>query len=253
MKQYNVFQAIILSFYSKDLYRDVARHWNGKSFLYLLMIVALSWIAAIYQFQVSLNESYRLNSDKIVKQIPVITINKGIIKTPENRPYLIYDSDNKLFAIIDTTGQYRSLNQAKASVLITKTEIISQTKPNKTRIDRLPSIMNMVISAEAINNVILKLIGYTWIMAYLFMLLFSFLYRIIQAFLYSIIGMFFSSFCTVPLFYSQIVQLSMVAVTPAIVVATLFDYFGIVFLYQYLFYFFVAMFYLFYAILANKN
>ena len=41
MKQYNILQAIVMSFYSKNLYRDVAKNWGGKAFLYLFLFLKI--------------------------------------------------------------------------------------------------------------------------------------------------------------------------------------------------------------------
>jgi len=254
MRQYNIFQAIYLSFYSKNLYRDVATNWGGKAFLYLLMIVALSWVLFTYQFQHSLNMIYAANADKLVAQMPVVTIKDGKISTPEERPYVIHDPETKqVFAVIDTTGKYTSLDEAKAEVLVTQTQIISRHNENQIRTTSLPNKLNMVIVPETVNAIVKRYLNFAWIFFFVIFVVAGYAYRLIQALIYSIIGKIFGVIAKVPLSYGQILQIAMVAITPVIVVATIFDFFAIQFAYQLLFYFILAMIYLFYGIVANRR
>lgn len=254
MKGYNVLQAIPMSFYSKNLYRDVATNWGGKALLYLLFLLALSWIGATIQMQHSLNEGYRGNADKVITQLPVVTIKDGKLSTPENRPYIITDPDNhEPLAIIDTTGQYTTLQQAKTKVLVTQTSIITQTEPNEIKTSQIPTTVSGVVNPQKINSYVKSYLGYAWIILFVVFVILAYIYRIIQALVYSVIGKIFSALSGSGLTYGQVVQIAMVAITPVIVFATIFQFFDIKFPYQILFYFVLAMIYLFYGILANKK
>ena len=254
MNRYNMLQAIYMSFYSKQLYRDVATNWGAKSFLYLLMLVLLIWIAPTYQVQHTLNLAYAKDSDKIVSQIPVITIKDGKVNTPEKRPYFISDPDTgEAIAIIDTTGQYNNLEQAKTAVLITQTEIISRSKPDQVRIDHLPNTLSLVVDPQVINSYVSYYLGFVWIFFFLSFVLLTYCYRIIQVLLYSIIGKIFCTICKVKLSYSQVMQIAMIALTPAIVLAAIFDFFNIQYAFQMFSYFILSMIYLFYGVKVNKD
>ena len=61
MRQYNLLQAIPMSFYSRKLYQDVAQNWGGMAILYLLFIVFLSWIPTTFIAQKKLNAYYSYN------------------------------------------------------------------------------------------------------------------------------------------------------------------------------------------------
>ena len=50
MKQFGLLRAIWLSFYSPELYRDVARNWRGFGLLYLTVLLALSWLPTPVQW-----------------------------------------------------------------------------------------------------------------------------------------------------------------------------------------------------------
>lgn len=254
MSQYNVLQAIIMSFYSKKLYRDVAMNWGGKAFLYLLLLVALSWILFTIQVQFTLNKIYEKDSEKLIPQIPVMTIKDGKLSTPENRPYVITDPENhENLVVIDTSGTYTTLEQAHSNFLITQTEMITRSKPTETKTNQIPPTLNMVIDPSVVNEFVKKFLGFAWIILFVVFTISAYIYRIIQALLYAIIGKLFAVVVQIPLSYDKILQVAMVAVTPAIVLSTIFDFFNISFAYQELFYFILSVLYLFYGVSANKN
>ncbi|MFZ3067832.1 MAG: DUF1189 family protein [Gammaproteobacteria bacterium] len=254
MSQYGIFQAIFMSFYSRKLYKDIANNWGGKSFLYLFVILALSWIAFTYQTQIQFSRVYAEKSDGYINQIPVMNIKDGRIATSEKRPYLITDPDShQTIAIIDTSGQYTTLEQAKTDFLITATKLISHPKTNETREYNVPASFTGTVEPQDINVKVKKFLGFLWIPMFFIFLLGSYLYRVIQALIYGVLGKLFGAIGGVSLAYSQIVQIAMVAITPVIVISTILDACHVVVPFQALAYFILAMVYLVYGIMSNKN
>lgn len=254
MQQYNIFQAIFMSFYSRRLYRDIAMNWGAKSFGYLFLLLALSWVVFTAQLQMAINHGYSKISTGIVTQIPTMTIKDGKLSTPEDRPYLVVEPKSKqILMVIDTSGQYKTLEEAGADVLVTDTKIISKPKPNQERIDAIPEKMNMVIKPDVINGFIEKFIGFSWIVIFIIALLGSYIYRIIQSLLYAIIGKVLSLIFRVSISYWQVLQIMMVAITPVIVVNTVCRALLINVPHHNLFYFGLAMLYLIFGILSNKG
>lgn len=255
MKQFNVFQALFMSFYSRRLYRDVATNWGGRTFGYLLLLLALAWVMSTFQIQQGVSQGYSQFSDTTVSQIPVLTINNGMLSTPENRPYIITAPDSKTnLVVIDTSGQYTSLEQVNTVFLVTKNTVQTKQKDGVTRIDQFPaSSANFVIVPQVINSYFKQSVGFLWIPIFIFALLGSFLYRIIQSLVYGIFGKIFSVLMGVKLSYWQCVQVMMVAITPVIIVCTVFSVLNIDVLHHHLFYFTLAMAYLAFGIYANKE
>lgn len=254
MRQYNALQAIYMSFYSRQLYRDVAANWGAYSFLYLLFILALSWIVMTVQIQTGLNRIYTKASDEFVMQIPVMTIKNGKMSTPEARPYFVKDLKNhEDIAIIDTTGKYTNLETAKVDLLVTSKEVILKPKPNEIRIDQFPANLNMVIEPQVVNQYVKGYVDYAWVLLFPAFLLISFFYRVIQALIYSLFGKIFAKVKKIHLSYGKILQISLVSITPVLVIAPIFNFFGIVVVYSGLFYFLLGMIYLFFGINANKK
>lgn len=253
MKQYNVLQAIFMSFYSKNLYRDVANNWGGKAFFYLLFLLCLSWIAFVCVLQMGINEGYRKHSDAVIDQIPVLTIKDGKLSTPENKPYVIVNPDTKeKVFVIDTTGQYTSLEQAQAPVLVTETQVFSQTKPNQIRIDQIPSNLSVAINPQTVNEYLKYYLGYAWIFLFILFVIISYVFRVLQSLIYALIGIIFKAIFKVSLTYGQLLVIAMVALTPVIVISTILDFLNVVLPYESLIGFLLSMAYLCFGIIANK-
>lgn len=255
MQQYNIFQAIYMSFYSRKLYRDVAANWGGKTFLYLILMIVLTSIYFTFMAQHNLTEGYQLIYTSVIEpQVPVITIDNGKVVTPEKKPYFITDpKSHSNFAVIDTTGQYTSLEQANAMVLVTQTEVITQTKKDETKIYKIPDDANATLDPAKLNEAVQGFIGFLWLPIFLFTVLLAYLYRIIQALIYGIVGKLFALMFSVKLGYWQIVQIMMVAITPVLVIGAVLEGLNVPFGHPLLLSFLLAMAYLFYGIIANKN
>src|SRR5262249_996980 len=152
----------------------------------------------------------------------------GKLSTPENRPYIITDPEtHDTLVVIDTSGKYTSLDQIKGGMLITQTEIITQTNPNEIKVNKIPNHLTTTLLPETIKADVQYYIHFAWIPLFIILLLASYIYRIVQAFVYSIIGKIFSVIGNIPITYSQIVQVAMVAITPVIVIATIINAFSI--------------------------
>jgi hypothetical protein len=254
MRRYNIFQAIYMSFYSKDLYRDVVSNWGGMAFLYLLLIVALSCIGAVYQAQVGINFVYLQNSAPIVAQTPVVTIKSGVLSTPENRPYFIRSSDNQIIAIIDTSGKYTELAQAQGGALITAKQMMipNDNNPNSMKVYTYPATFNAVIDPSTINAHIQDYIGYSWIVLFILFVIGAYIYRVIQSLIYALIGKLICAYVKTSLAYEKLILISLVAITPALILCTILEFCWVFIPHRLLLYFIITLVYLTFGIIANK-
>lgn len=255
MKQYSCFQAMFMSFYSRNLYRDVAKNWGAGVILYLFILLFIVWGIMMFQIQPNINQGFRELVNKYGSQMPELTFANGILTTPENKPYMIVNpSTGQPVAIIDTSGQYQNLDSAPKNVgfLLTKTTMFYVDNNQSIREQKIPENFKSDIKPEDIKSFGMKFVGWAWVLILPFLLIGSFLYRLIQALIYAIIGKIFGAVSGSQLSYSEILKLSMIAVTPAIVLATILDMCMVVFHFQFLLYFIISMIYLFFAISANK-
>lgn len=250
MKHYNYLQSIYSSFYSRELYRDVKQNWGAGVVLYLFMLLAICIAIDMVPIQIMITRGYEKLVEDFVPQIPEIVIKKGVATTPENRPYIISDPETrKTIVVIDTSGKFLTVEDAKSKILITQNEIMIKND-NEVKITKFPASLSVDILPSRVKETTDRMIDYSWVIIFPVLLFIFFIYRLMQAVLYAVLGKLCSLLAGVNLNYSDILKLSMVAVTPAIVISTLIGWFISVNL---IFYFVITIGYLIFGILANRN
>lgn len=254
MKKFSIIHIPVLSFYSKELYRDVGLNWKGAGFVYLLLLLAICWIPVMINVHIGLVDFVNNEAPAAVEQIPRITIADGEVSIEEPQPYYIMKPDsNDVLAIIDTTGEIESLEEiedSNAICLLTKTNIIMRQSGVETRTYDLSKVENFVLGGDDIMGW-LRIFGkFFAIAAYPFALMGSYVYRIVQSLIYAAIGLLFVSVCKVKLPYNALLRLAIVAVTPCIIVGAILGVAGVYV--PWLLYPLVALGYLFYGVKATS-
>lgn len=252
MEEYSIFEAMYLSFYSKALYRQVATTWGGKAFLYALLILLLTWVGTVIHMQHQISHNYTAYSAKLTDQMPVMTIEQGKITTPENRPYVVKDTnDLDTLLVVDTSGQIQSLEQANTGLLITQTSIITKSG-NETKIIQLPSGLHYTMVPMVVNDHIKNVVGYLWILLLPGLTLGSWLILLVKGVFFALLGRIFSAITRAKVTYGQCYVLFLVAVTPALVLSSFLEAWNTAFMHQSALLLAVTVGYFFYAILVNK-
>ena len=223
MKKYSIIHVPVLSFFSKALYRDVAVHWKtGLCFAYLLLLLAICLIPTAIETNAIFSGLIENQAPAIVKQVPEITITDGKASIAEPQPYYIKapDSDDNL-AVIDTTGSITSLEDADAFCLLTGTELIMRKSQVQTQTFDLKEIENFVLNSELIMGWLRTIKKIFAIGIYPFLLLVSYPWTIILALIFAAIGLFFAYLCKTKLSYDALLRLTIVAITPYIIIKTI--------------------------------
>jgi len=256
MKKFSIIHVPLLSFFSGELYRDVGLNWKGVGFGYLFLLLAICTVPRVFKIQKGLSSFIDEQSLQFVGQapkitIPKITIEKGEVSINEPQPYYIKAPDsNEVIAIIDTTGQIKSLDNTDAFVLLTKTKLIWRQSKSEFRTYDIANVQHFVLD-------VVKIMG--WLntakkilvpFLYPFVLLGSFVFRIIQSLIYAAIGLLFAEWCKTKLSYPALLRLAVTAVTPCIIVRTVLEYASVKLPLAGLWFFLTAMGLLFYGIKA---
>jgi hypothetical protein len=248
----SMLRAFILSFHSKELYRDVARIWKGTGFVYLILLLALCWAAQMIRVQFQVTHFAKQEGAAIVKQIPDITISQGRVSTNVQTPYFIRDAKGDAIAIIDLTGQYTSLEDTTAKMLLTQ-DRLSFGDNGRIRTMDLKKVNSFHIDQARVQGWLNFAQGWFAVMLYVLALVFSFIYRVLQALIYALFGMLFAKMMKVALDYLTLLRLAIVAVTPAIILDTLHSLLGLHTPLWGPICFLIAMGYLVFAIKANAG
>lgn len=221
VKRYSLFHPLLLSFYSPSLYRDVAENWKGVGLLYLLLLLALAWIWPIVHLQRSTAALLEALGPAVLAQVPTVSIHQGEVSIQEPQPYVIAvpGSDTPL-AVIDTTGQTTPQN-SQAMLILTKNQAIVRKNLHETRIYDLSEIRDLTVDRSSVAALLDACKRWMGVVAYPLALLGSYLYRIVQVLIYAGIGLLFVRLLDAALEYPELLRLSCVAITPAVVADTL--------------------------------
>lgn len=252
VKRFRIWQVPPLAFFSRALYRDVALHWQGVAFGYLFLLLALCWIPGALKTHNSFAFFVDEEAPLIIEQVPDITIIDGQAFIDQTQPYTIYDPETgEALLVIDTTGTITSLEQTDARGLVTARQAIIQKSEFETRSFSFESVDHYTLDQQ-------KIYGWldtakTWAAPVLYPLciLGSFAYRIVQALLYACIGLLLANLCKGKLPFEALLRLSVIAITPAIIIGTLCNAASIEVPWAGLCFFLLSMGYLFFGIRAT--
>lgn len=255
MKKYSYFQAPVLSFYSKEFYKYIANEKSGTGFGYLLLLLALCAMPVTLEMENGFSNYIDNEASKLVSQVPVITIVNGEASIEEPQPYVITDPESgKPLIVIDTTGQVTSLQDTEAKILISKTFFLYEKDEFETRKYDLTDVQDYVLNQSKINSWLAIAKEYFFVCLYPAVLIGTYLWRIIQLLIYAVIGLIFVSLLNSSNSYGSLLRLSVIAITPVILMDTIFvTMMGMEIPYPGTLSFLAAMAYLFFGVNCSKN
>jgi hypothetical protein len=195
------------------------------------------------------------NGEALIRQIPAITITKGVASADVETPYFIKDpKSGKVLAIIDFTGQYTSPESTSAVVLLTRHELISKQSGGETRAYSLSGVDSFHIDQARLRRWIQLFL--TWFVVFIapWLIAFTYVFRMIQALIYAAVGVAFANSFRVKLTYSALLRLTCVALTPVVFITTLAEFLplhiGFPRFWTWMFHVVIALFYLGFAVKA---
>jgi len=254
MKKYSMLQPLYLSFYSRDLYQDVRKNWKGTGFLYLLLLLAITWAPVMVKVHQGISKVIQQEAPKYIEQAPKITIARGAVSIDQPVPYTISNPDTRApLVVIDTSGTITSLEQTTAPVLLSKSKLMYHKNRTETRVYDLSKIDFFTFDRNDVNHWVQIFRKYFATLAYPFALAASCVYRILQMLLYAAIGMLFVNMLKAKLDYLTVLRLASVSITPVIILSTLLTLTGLRVPFLWLLCFVIAMGYLAFAVKANAE
>lgn len=254
MKKFSIVHIPPLSFFSKDLYTDVAMNWRGVNFLYLFLLLVICWVPRMFQLDKFFSRLVETELPPVISQVPEISITDGEVSIKEPQPYSIKNpKGDKVLAIIDTTGKINSLEKNGPYCLLTKNALIIRKSEVETRTYSLSQIKNFVLTSDRLTTWI-RIFKKVFVAAiYPIAVFSSFITRIIQALIYAAIGLLFASWCRITLTYKSLIRMAVVAVTPCIIIKTVIASAGVQLPWANLIYLLLALAYLFFGVKATAE
>jgi hypothetical protein len=176
-------------------------------------------IAPVVMLDKRLTEFVDNDAQKVVSQVPVISIIEGKASCDEPMPYYIEDPDTgKTLVVIDTTGAITTLSEVNALGLIMEPQAIFRKSNVETRTFSFQNIKDFTLYQDKINGWLSTINKYTIPVLYPLAVLGYFFVRIIQLLLYAAMGLLFASWFKCKRTYSELLRLSVIAVTHCIII-----------------------------------
>lgn len=228
MRRYSVFHALPLSFFSDDLYRDVARSWRGIGLVYLVLLVALATLVVAIRMQIGLDRWVQGEARGLVEQVPRIVIRHRVVEVDAPMPYTIHDPKTGTpLAIIDTTGQVASLEGQEARVLVTSDQIHYRRSAAETRVFQLSAWKDLTIDSERAGRWLRVLSTWAAPITGIFVFAGLFCFRLLQQLILAVVGLLAARVLSAALDFPALMRLSAVSLTPALLIEPLLDILGV--------------------------
>ncbi len=254
MKRYTLFQAPIMAFFSRSFYRDVGLNWRGTGFAYLFLLLAICWALVSAQIHFSIVELVETKAPGIAPQIPRITIIKGEASVDVAQPYKIMNPESgKVLAFIDTTGKMFSLEGTDARVLMTRTGVIYKKNDGKITESEFKWVKHFTLDQQKISEWLRMFRNYGAVVIFFIGVMGSFVFRIVQTLLYAAIGLLFARGYKTRPAYQTLLRISVMAITPVIIVNTISEMARVTIPLEGVFYSIAAMVYLLLGVKAVSD
>jgi hypothetical protein len=240
MRQFAGWQAPFYSFWSKSFYIDVAKNWGGVAYAYLFVLLCFTWL--FMSTKIEMEFSYKADHvlKPVIEQLPLMTIKKGILSIDRPSPYTIKGADGVAFITFDTRDNPMKPAEAPGIFLVEKnTAIFKPSEADKLlgveskepqlykranpdqNMDLFSNVDQAVIDQKSVNQVITTFKRSLAIGVFLVALPLGFILCMVQSLLYGLLAMAIASANQINISYGAAVRLSVVAMTPVLLVDSL--------------------------------
>lgn len=224
MRQYSNFRALLLSFYSPDLYREVARTWKGAGLFYQLFLIAVATVVVALRLHIAI-ASFRVHhAEGVVAQMPGITIAHGVVSVDTPTPLTIGDpKGGRALAIIDTTGQVTSLTGTEARALLTRDKLMLKRGVTETRIFDLSRVEHFSLNRERASGWLRLFANWFALACAPFVLAGLYAARLIVMLIFALIALLAARMMRADIDLAAAMRLTAVALTPATLLEIVLD------------------------------
>jgi Protein of unknown function (DUF1189) len=220
-----------MSFYSADLYREVARQWSGIAVWHLLLLAVLIGLPSYLLINQWLNDFYARTVIPIIEQFPTVTIEQGLVTIDKPLPYVIEGSMQTLpYILFSNEDSLPEDAVLPATVVVTKRVIYSHYLANQPPIVReLKVDKTQVITRQQVERTLLIVKRMTLYTFFPLLVAAIFSFALVVVMFAGLLGRLLAIFMGATLTYRQFVRLAVVACTPGVFVGCLLSVFGLAF------------------------
>jgi hypothetical protein len=144
---------LYLSFYSPRFYREVGDDLTGGWFGYLFFVVTLCAIPGMVNGYAMISEYFGKELPAIIRQLPPVHISGGVASIDPPGPHFVVNpADNSTLIVLDTSGQITSLDNTKASMLLTRDRMYMRKSAHETSVLEIKGLDNGVIDEAMLES-----------------------------------------------------------------------------------------------------
>ncbi len=212
----NVFYAIVASFFSQDLYLEVATHWRKRIFLYVLVLLLILLIPVSIRININFSYIADLVLKNATRDLPTVTITHGqAVSSPEGVHFIAYPGFREIIGIYDTKEQYKNFSKDNALFLVGQKGYYLKFYPYQSQ-------ANMVMGPQQVRAIFSHYKHYFWILItallYTTGLVFLYVFYFIYASLLGVFTSFSASLFNRQLMLQKNFRLTLVAMTPSFII-----------------------------------
>lgn len=249
----NNIRTLYLSFYSRDAYIRAAREWRGIGFGYLFVLVLISTVCIGIWVHAWANAIILQVEKVILPQMPTITLKDGRMTIDKELPYVIMIQDRPAIRF-DKTSQAPAEAAEFAPIVFGETDCAHFVR-DQGRVKKwiYEKIWTLVLDPLGVAKHIKFLKTWLGLIVAGVLLPIHFAWVASQVLVLGFIGRVFTATMSFYLSYSKLVRVSVVAVTPGVVLGTLLIVSNQFFQLWLGIYGILAAVYLFYGVYSNKH
>ncbi len=248
--QHKPYQAPLLSFFSSGIYKSAAREWGGMSLGYLtLMQLGIAIVYSLY-LQMGVANVFGKQIPEFMKQVPEFKVENGQFFTDAEMPYLIKDREtDRILAYIDTRDNAEFPEEAY--VKINDKEIIFKSENRSAEpfaFELMPDCNKQKVQ-ELLDLIAVLFVPVSLVVSFLLGMISS----IFQILIYGLFGKLMARVMKVQVTYMELVRMSVVAITPVLIIDLCLKMTPQHFPFPYPLAFIIAMGYLFFGVRSLKK
>ncbi|MBX9950717.1 MAG: DUF1189 domain-containing protein [Candidatus Obscuribacterales bacterium] len=249
----NNIRTLYLAFYSRDAYIRAAREWRGIGFGYLFTLILISSVCIGIWVHIWANAIILQVEKVILPQLPMLTIKDGRMTIDKELPYVITIAGSPAIRF-DKTADQPADPAEFAPIIFGENEVAhfvrDQGKVKKWIYEK---IWSLVLDPLGVARHIKFLKTWLGLIVAAILLPIHFAWVASQTLILGAIGRVYTATMNFYLSYSKLVRVSVVAVTPGVVLGTLLIVTNQFFQLWLGIYGIMAAVYLFYGVYSNKH
>ena len=206
-------------------YKEVASQKVSKSIGYFFLFIFLITLVLSMKRSTALIQGMDEVSKELRDRLPEIRIEDGTVSTDAQEPFIIEEKD--FIFIIDTTEKITTVDPSyKQGILLTRNKLIHRQSEIETREYDLSKIKSFTVNREAMER--WRKASSRFAFPFLVAILFPYyiVVKLIHILLFSLVALIVNAVTKANLKYENLFNISLFALTPPVLLATIFTLVG---------------------------